>query len=233
MPAMPSMCISELACDTTCRLVIIRFRERKTGPCFPLAVVCCAPHGTTFTLYPPGFAPYLRQPVVTCAPDGSKVAMDSAEPPSDPLRASFAGTLFDAALDAAEGIAWERCSSQNAIPDFYWGNQGRRLEETSRIVGVAMDLDDGLRDQISQALSVDALIVREHAKALKTRSGYRGVGAAIVAVLRALGRWTTAALRILTAGHLAGRFGKPLEWDPRRRCLRSLPFPPPGTAPPT
>ena len=59
-------------------MTIDYYRERKTGPCVPVAVLKCATHGNGFTLYPCGHVPYGRQ------------------------------TKFSAALDAAKGKAWPR-----------------------------------------------------------------------------------------------------------------------------
>lgn len=227
-PAIPFLCLADGASADTCRVAILRYRGRKTGPCFPIAVVHCSVHGSAFTLYPPGFAPYLRQPLERLAPDGADVSKDPIEGGKDPVQVAFAGTFFDAALAAADGRAWPRSSDPAHAEDSYWETQRRRLAETSRILGVAPDLDERRRDDVSRLLGVDALLIRELATKTTPR-GYRAIGHAIVGVLRAvLAKWAKAALRILSAGFVVGRFGKAFEWDPRRHVLRSLAFPASG-----
>jgi hypothetical protein len=45
-----------------CRIRGHHWRERKTGPSVALRVLKCLTHGQAFTVYPPGFVPYGRQP---------------------------------------------------------------------------------------------------------------------------------------------------------------------------
>ncbi len=47
-----------------CCVVQHHLRARKSGPQHCLCVATCRTHGTAFTLYPPGYAPYRRQPVL-------------------------------------------------------------------------------------------------------------------------------------------------------------------------
>lgn len=37
------------------------FRDRITGPGFPIQIIGCKSHGRTFTVYPMGFGPYGRR----------------------------------------------------------------------------------------------------------------------------------------------------------------------------
>ena len=67
---LPARCVFAAATET-CSLSIDHYRDRKTGPGFPLAVVGCRRHPICrFTLYPPGHIPYGRQAVVSCSPLG-------------------------------------------------------------------------------------------------------------------------------------------------------------------
>ncbi len=218
--------------EADCELRKLYDRDRKTGPCHPLAVLRCRRHGEAFTLYPLPFGPYLRLPVERVSPDGAAVLGEPSETATDPVRRGFNATIFGAALDAADGKAWAR-NSLKVVPEQWWGVQGRRLAEAARMVGIAPDQSDSEREVFAQVLGVDGLLLREKAQAARTGGGYRGLGQAVKAVLDALKATASRALRLLTCGHLTGRWGRPLAWDPQRRCLWSLPFPPPGTAPPS
>lgn len=51
--------------DYPCDVVLHSHRRRGTGPDHPLAVCRCRAHGVSFTVYPPGFAPYGREHLET------------------------------------------------------------------------------------------------------------------------------------------------------------------------
>jgi len=212
--AMPAFCpLSEGVPSTEpCRLAIDHHRKRKTGPCHPLTVVACRTHRCRFTLYPAGYAPYLRQPVLQVAPDGEPVAGVGDE---------LADTLFEAAFDAKEGRAWARATAaEDEPPERWWGTQGRHLRFAARLVGVAHDLADGVRETIAAALSVSTLVLREHSFA----RGYRAIGEAVCDVLGRLRGGPRRGWRILVCGHLAGHWGAPWRWDGKRAVMERSPF---------
>jgi hypothetical protein len=149
--SLPALCpwASSQPC-LPCAVRLDHWRPRKTGPCFPLAVLRCRPHERAFTLYPCGFVPYAQVPLAPVTPAGNPVfCADEPDPaapqpdepdpaapqPDEPLCApvpaptggakalgAWRGTLFDAALDAAAGNAWRRTGE---VPT-------RRLEARSR-----------------------------------------------------------------------------------------------------
>jgi hypothetical protein len=197
-------------------------RARKTGPAHPLAVIECRSHGFAFTLYPPGYAPYLRRPVVKLGPDGGHIVAE----PGSPL-ACFEGTIFAAAVDAMSGKAWPRESSEST-EDRSWGSQGRDLDAAARIVGVACDLGDAVRTRIAAALSVGTLLLLEGARA----TGYRAIGKAVCEVLRQVRGFAGRAMKLLIAGFLASRFGEPMRFDHKRKVVERSPFCAHGASPP-
>jgi hypothetical protein len=163
--------------------------------------------------------------VLKIAPDGSPILDD---PPASSSRAArlssdFEGTLFQSALDASEGRAWARDSGEG-VAEGWWSTQGRHLDITARIVGVATDLSDRLRETLAHLLEVDLLLLQETKGSLPPSRGYRRTGEAIRHVLAALrtGTWRAAAL--LMCGHLVGRWGEPHYWCPQRRCFDRMPF---------
>jgi len=210
----PSLCPQGTAVGSArCSVTIDHLRHRKSGPAHPLAVARCSVHGLGFTLYPPGYAPYRRQQVVKLGPD------ETADRPEEGgLRAEFEGTLFDAALDGAEGCPWAR-DSDGVIPDRWWSTQGRHLRLAARLLG--MIAPERIRELIAAVLSVSGLRQREAALA----SGFRAVGTAICGLLSKLrGSPTARAYALLVCGHLAGHWGEPIRWDRVREDLVRSPF---------
>jgi hypothetical protein len=223
--ALPAHCPSHVDDGTVCTIRAHSWRLRKTGPMFALRVAKCKTHGKCFTLYPPGFSPYARKPVIRCAPDGTDILLDE---PAKPLT-EFEHTLFHAALDADRGVAWAR-NSRRAIPTHWWSTQLRHLDEVTRFLGLTRDLVDRVRDLIAATLRVPGLLLREHDAA----HGYRAIGNAVRAVLMQLdGNASSRALRLLHCRHLAADRPCPRVWDPKRKHFECVPFRHAGTAAPT
>jgi hypothetical protein len=162
-PKMPERCPGATGDgEKGCRLAVHHRRERKTGPRHSLVVATCRTHRGSFTRYPPGHRPYGRAPLVRVAPDGRELAgRDSSE-------GAFQGTPFEAAFDARQGRAWAREGGDGA-PERWWSTQGRHLRMAARLVGVAGDLAERVRESIAAVLSVGALFLRERSRA----RGYR------------------------------------------------------------
>lgn len=217
-PEMPTSCPQGACAGEGCKLAVHHRRKRKTGPGHPLVVIACRTHGVGFTLYPPGYGPYRRQPVERLSPAGRALQADDA---ADPVAAEFAGTLFEAASEACAGRAWARdADAEGRPPERWWSTQGRHLRLAARLVGVAIELTEKLRESIAAVLSVGTLTLREKARA----RGYRGIGEAVCAVLSGMRRGPRRSRQLLVCGHLVGRWGEPMHWDARREVLRRSPF---------
>jgi len=138
-PIIPHACPFALTSESTqtpCRIGLHHRRRRKTGPGYPLSVMCCTAHACTFTLYPPGFAPYQSRAVLKLSPCGNRVFGEG-----DPFETDFESTMFEGALlDSHEG--------DQRTPD------RRARRNAARITGVARDLPARLREGIAWALSV-------------------------------------------------------------------------------
>ena len=199
-----------------CRLGIHHHRWRKTGPRIWLVVMRCRVHKGFFTLYPPAYAPYRRQPLVMETPEGDPVRTEGDG------RARFEGTLFQGALDAARAVAWHR--QHRGTTDRWWTTQLRHLTVTAYLVGVAPELGARERDEIADFLRVDALILHEQAAAIREQSGYRQRGEAVCCILDAIpdGRFLDA--RLLESGCLTSRWGTPHRWLADTAALRRHPF---------
>ena len=215
-PPMPSSCPLGARAQEDCRLSMHHRRRRKSGPGHSLAVIKCRTHGIGFTLYPPGYGPYRRQPVERLSPDGRALGVEG-----DRDAAEFAGTLFEAASDARAGRAWARGGGDSVRPpERWWSTQGRHLGLCARLAGVATELVEKTREGVAAVLSVATLTLREKAKA----RGYREIGEAVCSVLAAIGRGPRRARRLLVCGHLVRCWGEPMHWDARRGVLHRSPF---------
>lgn len=225
VPVLPASCWSSGAGDLPCRVTPHSWRGRTTGPGFPVRVATCPVHGAYFTLYPPGHAPYQRKPLAPVAPDGSPIA-GRAEGAR-----GFEGTVFDAALDAADGVAWAReCPGGT---DRWWGTQCRQVERATMLCGVAPVLEAAGREVIAAILGVDGMLLHEQAGKLAGEPGYRRRGLAVCAVLARLGRGLRVEDVIAGAGRVVGTWGEPYRWDPVAGTLRHRSFRSGGTrAPP-
>ena len=111
-----------------CNLGIDHYRDRKTGPCFPILVIRCSTHKKGFTIYPPGYVPYGRQQLAPVAPDGHLITEKSGAQ-------LFRGTYFDAALDAAVGHFWP-CESTTGSLSARYCTQKRHLSRALLLLGI-------------------------------------------------------------------------------------------------
>ena len=158
IPAWPNQCLCREP-DVGCWLVLDHWRERRTGPCHPIAVVRCRVHDCAFTLYPRGHVPYGYAAIASPG-------------------------LFEAATDAAARRAWPRESPRSPagqiLPgaDRWWSTQGRRIAVAAGLTGVAPDLPARLREGIAEALGVDLLDVLERSARISAAPGYAARGAA-------------------------------------------------------
>jgi len=217
-----------------------------------VTVVLCKSHNKTFTIYPPGHVPYGRCPIAPVAPDGSLLRMPLPAPANSTqvdagkgcfasllLRAqAFSGTIFDAALDAAQGKTWRRADSLTSSEhcgDGCWTTQCRRIESTARLLGIHPLLSIEEQLKAAEALSVPALLLTESARNLALSGGCFACGKAVVQVLAEMPQRTSIADRLMQSGYIVSLWQEPLRWDPRRGLLLlRKPFHPPGTrAPPS
>jgi hypothetical protein len=203
---LPARCVFAAATET-CSLAIDHYRDRKTGPGFPVAVVGCRRHPICrFTLYPPGHIPYGRQAVVSCSPLGPLLQDPITGQPEWPT------TLLGAAVDAAEGQRWPAHSP--AHDERRRRTQGCRLTLAGTLLGVHPDLDARTREWIATRLRVPTMTLRGASG--HWDSSWMARGTAILAVLQSLPLDDSLLDRILAAGAVAALWPSPQRWDPCR-----------------
>lgn len=215
---LPSRCVFATGAQT-CSIFIDHYRERKTGPGYPVAVVGCTvhPYGR-YTLYPPGHFPYGRCCVVACRPTGQPI-LDSEN--GQPL---WQDTLFAAALDAAKGEAWpvEGRWFEAADPRRRQ-SQGRLLHRAGLLVGVHRQLADSMRERIATRLAVATLTLIGGAGQWVRSWKQRGI--AIQTVLAELASDQSLLDRVLAAGAVSGLWSEPQRWDAGRNVWVSKRWP--------
>ena len=199
---LPSRCVYATG-EQTCAIFVDHYRERKSGPSYPVAVVGCREHGgRRYTLYPPGHYPYGRVAAVPYSA-GGELWLDA-----DSVQPQWQATLFGAAQDAeqekkwaAEQNWWRRSSTPSRR------TQGRWLELAGRLTGVSPELEERKREQIATRLGVATMTVL--AGAGSWERSWQSRGAAIVAVLVALAVSATLADRMGAAGAVSDLWGPP------------------------
>ena len=213
---LPSRCVYATG-EQTCAIFVDHYRERKTGPCFAVAVVGCRTHRQgRYTLYPPGHYPYGRAAVAPYSATG-QLLLDPAtgQPP-------WEATLFAAAQDAKKGDLWPaevRWFDENDDAGRR-GTQGRHLEVAGRLTGVHRQLEQRQRERIAVRLGVATLTLiagaRRWGRSLQSR------GEAILEVLAAIPIGASLLDRLLAAGALSGLWNSsqprsaPQRWDALR-----------------
>ena len=185
-------------------MFVDHYRERKTGPCFPVAVVGCRVHGgRRYTLYPPGHYPYGRVSYAPYSTAGQVlVDAESGQP-------QWEATLFEAALDAEREERWlseQQWWQRLEVPRRR--TQGRRLELAGRLTGVHPQLAEEVRERIATRLGWRPMVLIAGARAWGR--WWRTRGSAVAAVLHALAGGASMLDRLAAAGAVSDL------WEPPR-----------------
>lgn len=187
---------------TECRVGVQGHRERASGPGHVLVVARCHAHGQSFTLYPAGFTPYSRVPVVGA---GADAVRDD-------------GTVFGAVVDAALGTLWPvhsvRCRGCGQT-------QRRWLRQCAGWLGIAGGV--AACEAAAARLAVPLAVAlggygRFHASAFR-----RSRGPALDAVLRARAWHLDDLPALLATGGASGVVGRAWLTDARGVTTPVLP----------
>lgn len=217
-PDIPDKCAAASAGAGACDLEAHHWRDRKTGPQFPLLVVECRTHGYAFTLYPPSHVPYGRCPIVPVDLEGR--ALRCVEDGSLQPSLAWDSTIVRAAMDAARGEPWPRSGDDWADAVGSWRTQGRYLGQLAEIFGLIAAHDQPM---VVGPLGVSALGHREATALYLGAKGYQARGRAIWMIVAELQDARCDLLDlVLAAGCAARRWGCALRWDGCARQLRAV-----------
>ncbi len=213
-PKLVDLCSCYTSNDCPCRIGVQHYRNRKTGPPFHLLVAKCKTHEISFTVYPPGYAPWGRQRLAPVAPDGDLIEEEKDTP-------RFEGTYFEAAIDAANFDFWPESHAGNTMPRRI--TQKRHLDRAALILGVDPGLPERVREELSQILSLSGQLLRDIAGFIKKRPSAQNKGKSICRILSVIDRSPSIFERLAEAGAKVCLWPKPKRWDPSLNVFRSSP----------
>ncbi len=195
-----------------CNLGVKAYRERKTGPQIALCVVHCKTHDAHFTLYPPGHVPHGRTAVVELTLSGEEVKQDRGPP--------FTGTMFQAALDGEQGIAWPKESEEGSrVPRFE--TQKRHLTRCCSQLSI---IAKNNWEKAADALKVARIVLKEASEQLSIDKGYRMMSSCICSIIREIPPTIQTFLGLASCGYYAGIWPKIQWWDESVSRYRRIPF---------
>jgi hypothetical protein len=231
---LPTTCLARpgQAGEESCRIDLHHWRKRKTGPKFPLAVLCCWTHALAFTLYPPGHYPYGRHALAPLAPSG-EVLRD----PDQPHQPAWQGTLFAAAVDASQGLPWPREVpgadepelSDQSLPEGHWNTQVRHIKEAASLLGLSPAADARLGEKLAARLEIEGLVLRDAQRDFAEARGYRARGCALRPIIDLMPPNPSLASRLLGCAAASGYCGPIIRWESSSRGPRPVLFPGRGT----
>jgi hypothetical protein len=195
-----------------CNLGIDHYRDRKTGPCFPILVIHCSTHNKGFTVYPPGYTPYGRCSLAPVGPDGELITEKR-----DAQR--FRGTYFDAALDAANHCFWPCESTLNSLTARFC-TQKRHLSRAGLLLGIQAGLHQRLREEMAQILAVPAQRLHDSAALMAAHPDCQNQGQAICMVLDSLQSSSCVFDRLADAGAQVCLWAPFNRWDSKLKTFR-------------
>jgi len=215
----PDVCSLEPGSKAVCAVARHHLRSRLTGPQHDLIVVRCRTHQRAFTLYPPGFVPYGRVPLMLRSPNGGTAVDLGAE------------TLFSAATDAAAGTIWPESDPRFWNVGGVRSTQRRRVARAALLLGIAT-LTEASRERVAAAIEVPFTRLRDRSGEAMSRSVITCAQAVWATFEEAQSGTRDLLSRLLAAGEIVGLWAQPLRWEPALRRFRSLssPFRQPGTS---
>lgn len=221
----PDICPKNLDDGESCKISLNHHRKRKTGPCFPIAVVACDSHHLNFTLYPPGHVPYGREPLVgNIAVDGKMVINKQAdEHTTDDNRTCFQGSLFDAALDAGDSKVWTKEDVDGSMmPRF--NTQLMKLDRASRLLGIHSTLDMKQREGFAEILDLSGQLLIEIVSELQKQPTLQNYGHAICSLLKTIPQNISLFERLTETGSIMGIWPTPYFWKVGVKRLKRSSF---------
>lgn len=129
-PQKPSSCPFATLSDASCTIHIERWRVRICGIRFAVAGMRCVTHKVSFTVYPPGWAPYARKALLLVDHGGCEVETEDQDN-------RWGDTVFEASADAAAEKLWPEEVQLGPLPEVGLVPQSRRTQRR-HIAGVVL-----------------------------------------------------------------------------------------------
>jgi hypothetical protein len=162
----------------------------------------CKTHNIGFTLYPFGYYPYSRHTLAPVDIEGNLLTS------SDDDTSLFIGTLFEAAVDAADGIAWRSQSDAGSL-DMRFPTQVRHIQRATILLGIAPEISHYLREETAQILTVPGQFLDEASGQITlSKCGFKCCGNEICKLLQYIPTGSFFA-RLAEAGTCAGLWKAP------------------------
>ncbi|MBD3236805.1 MAG: hypothetical protein GF330_08885 [Candidatus Eisenbacteria bacterium] len=204
-----------------CDVVGHGYRERKTGPKFPIATRHCREHRCYYAVYPIGHVPYGQVAVAPVDASGFPLAapLDGEVEEGSGWR----GCLCEAAVEAARNRCWSRegADIEEAGEPGRYGTQRRGLRRCARLLGLAAELEQRAVERLRNFLGVDGLEHERLRRQWQTASRLSDRAQAVLAVLSAQPAEGDLWSRWLAAGALGGAWGAARIADPAAGRLLS------------
>ena len=213
---LPTRCPRPPLPGQPCDITVNHRRERKTGPCIPLFVVHCATHKISFTLYPPGHVPYGRKSITAIALDESPCINTTGKD-------RFGGTLFEAALDAAEGDPWAYHYQPDKTGSSF-NTQTAHIQRALAMFGLDGAREPMMCESVAQVLGIPGQMLHDSGRMCNLSPLYLNRGKAIADILDIIPASHFLFERLAFSGYLAQLWPPLFFWDAQSGRYREHSF---------
>jgi hypothetical protein len=162
--------------DGTCRITKFSTRKRTCGMGYPLWICICSNHNYHFTVYPPGWIPFARNPIVHLTPDGKPIEIVHSD--SDSEEASpWSFTMFKSVIAAAAGRLWPEEKqlgvTGSPLPVNYHGvarTQKRGIKFFMKTFGLLQQSHHKWREKVCDLLGIEMAMLQNSREKMNARS---------------------------------------------------------------
>jgi len=172
---MPKRCPRARA-DGTCRITKFSTRKRACGMGYPLLICICANHNYHFTVYPPGWQPYARSPIVHLTPDGKPIEIVRTDAEYEGT-SPWSFTMFKSIIAAAAGRLWpeemQLGAADSPLPSDYQGvarTQKRCIKFFMKTFGLLKTSHHKRREKICDLLGIEMTTLQNSKEKMNLRS---------------------------------------------------------------
>lgn len=168
-----------------CKIEVLRWRDRKHGPGYPLRIFRCFKHKRVFTIYPPDWTPYARKSFAALTPDGADSVFGDSE------RDAWATTIFQAVVDAADGRRWPEnaefvVDERGLLPGGVFRTQCRHIHGALNLFAIVDEKNRREQEKVAAYFGVGVPFLIELTK-IRAGPWWRRTGEAVARILEHLG----------------------------------------------